>query len=321
MKQAVITGVAGFLGSCLAKTLLTDNGYSVTGIDNISTGRMEKVKRLTSYPNFTFIEGDICSEPLIDLEILQNVEEIYHLASPASPKMYQKDPLGTISVNTIGTKNMLELAKRTGAKLLYSSTSEIYGDPLVHPQPETYRGNVTTCGPRACYDESKRLGEVYCYLYHTEFDTKVTVARIFNTYSSGLAQYDGRVISNLVTQALTNKELTIYGDGMQTRSFCYVDDTIRGFQKMMGTECATGEIYNIGHPEEYTILEVAELIKKLTGSCSPIVFKDLPIDDPQIRCPDISKAMKQLDWKPEIDLQEGLKRTIAEYRRQLGKYE
>ncbi|MGP4082428.1 NAD-dependent epimerase/dehydratase family protein [Pseudalkalibacillus sp. R45] len=316
MKRAVITGVAGFLGSNLARDLLAEV-YDVIGIDNLSTGRKTNLEKLETYPDFHFFNEDINDSSILLNDKLTGIDEIYHLASPASPKWYQAAPFNTIAVNTTGTRNMLELAKRNGAKMLYSSTSEIYGDPESHPQTEDYKGNVNLWGPRACYDESKRLGEVYCYLYSTLYNTKVTVARIFNTYSSGLWQGDGRVISNFITQALKGEDLTVYGTGKQTRTFCYIEDTIAAFKKMITTDNANGEVFNIGHPKEYTILEVAQLIKKMTNTSSKIVFKDLPEDDPQVRCPDISKARHILNWEPEIDLQEGLKRSIAEYRTML----
>ncbi len=316
MNRIIITGVAGFLGSYLANELLED-GYQVVGVDNISTGNLNNINKLTRHHHFTFLETDISCDKLLNHPELIDIDGIYHLASPASPKWYQEAPFETISVNTIGTKNMLELANRNNAKLLFSSTSEIYGDPEVHPQSETYKGNVNTWGPRACYDESKRLGEVYCYLHHTLLGTKVTVARIFNTYAEGLQPNDGRVISNFIMQALKGEDLTVYGDGSQTRTFCYVVDTISGLRKMMESEETNGEIFNIGHPIEYTILEVAELVKRLTNSSSKIVFKDLLEDDPQVRCPDISKAMRMLNWKPQVELTEGLHRTIEEYKKQI----
>jgi UDP-glucuronate decarboxylase len=260
---------------------------------------------------------DACSKKLLSDPELSNVQEIYHLASPASPKFYQASPFETIEVNTIGTKNMLELANRLQAKIVYTSTSEAYGDPEVHPQPETYRGNVNTWGPRACYDESKRLGEVLCYLYFKQYATQVKVARLFNTYSAGLANDDGRVISNFVTQAIKGQDITVYGDGSQTRSFCYVNDTIRGLKLLVEKDEANGEIINIGNPTEYPIIDVAHLVKKLTGSESTITFHPLPEDDPKVRRPVIEKAKKILDWEPTISLEEGLQLTICEYKKRL----
>jgi nucleoside-diphosphate-sugar epimerase len=317
MTKTVITGVAGFLGSHLAKELLmTDR--DVIGIDNLETGRELNLQGLAGHPRFHFLKMDVTAPAVIELPELEGVQEIYHLASPASPKFYQQKPFETIAVNTIGTHNLLELARKNGAKFLYTSTSEVYGDPEVHPQPEEYRGNVNTWGPRACYDESKRLGEVLCYEYYTRYGVPVRVVRIFNTYSAGLRNDDGRVISNFVTQALTGQDITVYGDGRQTRSFCYVDDTVRGLMLAMEKDEATGEIVNIGNPREYTILEVAEMVKRLTGSPSRITFHPLPPDDPKVRRPVIDKARKLLGWEPEIDLEEGLRRMIQVYRERLS---
>jgi UDP-glucuronate decarboxylase len=317
MSKALITGSAGFLGSHLAKQLI-QMGYHVIGIDNLSTGNMDNIKSLIESGQFEFISSDITSNPVLTLDALAGIKEIYHLASPASPRFYQDDPFNTIAVNTIGTNYMLELAKRNNAKIVYTSTSEAYGDPEVHPQYEEYRGNVNTWGPRACYDESKRLGEVYCYEYYHRYQLPVKVARIFNTYSAGLRNDDGRVISNFVTQALQQRDITVYGDGSQTRSFCYVDDTIQALLLMMKSETANGEIINIGNPVECTILEVANLVKKLTHSSSKITFHPLPKDDPKRRCPVIKKAKKMLGWEPKVSLEEGLMRTITVYRSQMS---
>lgn len=317
LKKVLITGVAGFLGSHLAKELIKKE-YQVIGIDNLSTGRMENISSIKNRDNFTFIMFDVSLKDVLSIPDLQEVHEIYHLASPASPKFYQSIPLETIAVNTLGTKNMLDLAKNNHAKVVYSSTSEIYGDPLIHPQYEEYRGNVNSWGPRACYDESKRLGEVYCYEYHRCFKIRVKVARLFNTYSAGLRNDDGRVISNFVYQALLGKDITIYGDGSQTRPFCYIDDTIKALQLLMEKDKANGEVINIGNPKEYTILKLANLIKKLTKSKSNITFHPLPIDDPKVRCPVIEKAKHILDWEPTIDLEEGLKETIKMYKKEIS---
>lgn len=316
MKNVLITGVAGFLGSHLAKAIL-EKGDRVIGIDNLYSGKIENLVDIQSHPQFTFIQYDVSKIEVLDLEELQNVKEIYHLASPASPKFYMAAPFDTIAVNTIGLKNMLELARINNGKLLYTSTSEAYGDPEVHPQPEDYRGNVNTWGPRACYDEAKRLGEVFCYEYLQRYNVQAKVVRLFNTYSAGLRNDDGRVISNFVTQALTGQDITVYGDGSQTRSFCYVDDTIGALQLVMDKDEATGEIINLGNPKEYTILEVADLVKRLTGSNSRITFHELPKDDPKVRRPVITKAQTILGWSPEVDLEEGLKRTIEVYRKLL----
>ncbi|MEH6905707.1 NAD-dependent epimerase/dehydratase family protein [Neobacillus drentensis] len=315
-KKVLITGVAGFLGSQLAKDLLAA-GCVVVGVDNLSSGKITNIKGL-SEGRFIFKEMDVCSRKILTDPDFLNVQEIYHLASAASPKYYQASPFETINVNTIGTKNMLELAKRKQAKIVYTSTSEAYGDPEVHPQPETYRGNVNTWGPRACYDEAKRLGEVLCYLYFTEYQTKVKVARIFNTYSAGLANNDGRVISNFVTQALTGEDMTVYGDGTQTRSFCYVTDTLNGLKLLMEKDEANGEIINIGNPTEYPIIELAHLVKTLSNSASNITFHPLPVDDPKVRRPVIDKAKELLSWEPAITLENGLKETIEEYTKKLN---
>lgn len=317
MTISLISGVAGFLGSHLAKKLLR-MGNNVIGIDNLSTGSLQNLIPLKEYSNFTFINCDGSSEKVSQLTELNNVDEIYHLASPASPKAYQKHPFATIAINTIGTKNLLELAKRNNSKFVFLSTSEVYGDPLIHPQSEDYKGNVNTWGPRACYDEGKRLGEVYCYLYYKEFDVKVKVARIFNTYSAGLRNDDGRVISNFVNQALKNEQVTIYGDGSQTRSFCYVDDTIEALLLLMEKEEANGEIINIGNPNEITILELAKKIITLTKSSSELTFFPLPNDDPTQRQPDINKAKKILGWEPKVTLKQGLLKTIEVYKNALN---
>lgn len=319
MSKTLVTGAAGFLGSHMVARLRAD-GRQVVGIDNMSTGAADNLRSLPDGGGFTFIRCDVTDPQVCSLSELEDVSEIYHLASPASPKFYQAFPFETILVNTTGTKHMLELARRNGAKMVYSSTSEAYGDPLVHPQDEQYRGNVNTWGPRACYDEAKRLGEVYCYEYNGRYGVPVKVARIFNTYSAGLRNDDGRVISNFVTQALAGEALTVYGDGTQTRSFCYVDDTIRGLRLLMEKDAANGEIVNIGNPVEFSILQVARIVIRLSGSASGIRFLPLPKDDPKVRRPVITKAKELLGWEPEITLEEGLRRTIEAYRgKRLGR--
>lgn len=316
MSKTLVTGAAGFLGSQLIARLRAE-GVPVVAVDNMSSGTEERLRRHAGDAGFVFIRADATDPRLLSLPELGGVTEIYHLASPASPRFYQALPFETIEVNTAGTKLLLELAKRTGAGIVYTSTSEAYGDPLVHPQAEEYRGNVNTWGPRACYDEAKRLGEVYCYEYYKRYGVRVKVARLFNTYSAGLRNDDGRVISNFVGQALTGADLTVYGDGSQTRSFCYVDDTIRGLRLLMEKEAATGEIINIGNPVEHTILELAHTVIRLSGSASSVRFLPLPEDDPKVRRPDIAKARSLLGWQPVITLEEGLKRTIAAYRARL----
>lgn len=316
MKHIVVTGVAGFLGSHLVKSLIS-KGHRVTGLDNLSTGMISNLREVAKSPLFSFAEVDVTNREALDFLNQEPVEEIYHLASPASPKFYQASSIETIWVNTQGTYHMLELARNKKARFLYSSTSEAYGDPEVHPQPESYRGHVNTWGPRACYDESKRLGEVLCYEYYTKYQVAVRVARIFNTYSAGLRNDDGRVISNFVTQALTGQDITVYGDGSQTRSFCYVDDNIEGLEKLMASEQAEGEIVNIGNPSEYSVVEVAHMIKRLTQSESQIVYMPLPQDDPKVRRPVIDKAKELLDWEPKISLEEGLGQMIQHYRSML----
>ncbi|WP_010630784.1 NAD-dependent epimerase/dehydratase family protein [Sporolactobacillus vineae] len=314
-KRIVVTGAAGFLGSHLVKELISE-GNRVIGIDNFLTGKAGNLAQINN-KHFIFLNLDVCSGDLQDHPLLNAVDEIYHLASPASPKSYQANPIKTVMVNTLGTENMLKLAKKHDAKVVYTSTSEVYGDPKETPQTETYRGNVNTWGPRACYDESKRLGEVLCYLYNTLYGVKVKVARIFNTYSAGLANDDGRVISNFVTEALTGKDITVHGDGTQTRSFCYVSDTIRGLRQLMETDEATGQIINIGSPDEITILDLAKKIKSLTNSRSKIAFQPLPLDDPLTRRPDITKAGVILNWSPTVSLEKGLKATIQAYQNKL----
>jgi len=315
MKRILITGAAGFLGSHLTKVLIAA-GCEVIGIDNLSTGRERNLEWIMREANFSLIQCDVASNEVLSLKSIANVDQIYHFASPASPKFYQEMPFATIEANTIGLKHMLELARKNEAKLVYTSTSEVYGDPDIHPQSEQYKGNVNTWGPRACYDEAKRLGEVYCYEYYRRFHVDVRVARLFNTYSAGLRNDDGRVISNFVTQALRGENMTVYGDGRQSRSFCYVDDTIRALQLLMDKD-ASGEIVNIGNPEQYSILDVAVLVKRLTGSMSEITFHPLPMDDPKQRCPDITKARAILNWQPEIGLEEGLRRTIEAFKQSM----
>ncbi|MBQ4646848.1 MAG: SDR family oxidoreductase [Candidatus Gastranaerophilales bacterium] len=304
MKTILITGGAGFIGSNLCKRLIKDN--IVICLDNLSTGDMTNIMPLLENPNFKFIEHDIINP--IDIEI----DEIYNLACPASPVHYQKDSLQTLKTCVFGIYNLLELAKKYNAKILQSSTSEVYGNPLIHPQNEDYFGNVNINGPRSCYDEGKRCAETFMSDYHKQYDVNIKIARIFNTYGKNMRQDDGRVISNFIVQALSNKEITIYGDGSQTRSYCYIDDLIDGLIKLMESNISTP--INLGNPFEYSILKTAEIIMSKIETKSQIVFKKLPQDDPIKRKPDITKAKKELIWEPKISLNEGLDKTIAYFK-------
>lgn len=304
MKKILVTGGAGFLGSHLCEKLLQE-GNEVICMDNFFTGSKRNVVKLLDNPYFEIFRHDI-TEPA-SLE----VDEIYNLACPASPIHYQYDPIKTVQTSVMGAINMLGLAKRTGAKVLQASTSEVYGDPSVHPQPETYWGNVNPIGIRSCYDEGKRCAETLFFDYHRQNGVRIKVVRIFNTYGPNMHPNDGRVVSNFIVQALKGKDITIYGDGSQTRSFCYCDDLIRGFLAMMATgDEVTGPI-NIGNPGEFTIRQLAELVIDLTGSKSKLVYEPLPSDDPTQRKPVIDKARDILGWEPTIPLREGLVRTIA----------
>ena len=305
MKTSLITGGAGFIGSHLGERLLQE-GNKIICVDNFLSSSRENVSDLLVNPNFKLIEHDIIEPLFID----EKIDEIYNLACPASPIHYQKNAIRTIKANTIGVINMLGLARHHGAKILQASTSEVYGDPIVHPQTEEYRGNVNPDGPRACYDEGKRCAETLFFDYWRTHNLKIKIVRIFNTYGSKMAKDDGRVVSNFILQALENKDITMYGDGSQTRSFCYVDDLVEGLIKMMNTnDKITGPI-NLGNPGEFTILELAKKVLELTGSKSKIIFEDLPVDDPKQRKPDISKAKKILNWEPKINFQDGLIETI-----------
>ncbi|WP_024789495.1 UDP-glucuronic acid decarboxylase family protein [Lebetimonas sp. JH292] len=305
MKKILIAGGAGFIGSHLCKKLLEENN-EVICIDNLLTGQKNNIY---NHKNYKFIKNDIINP--IDIK----VDEIYNLACPASPKQYFKYPIYTTKISVIGTLNLLELAYKYNAKFLQASTSEIYGDPEVHPQTEEYFGNVNTIGPRACYDEGKRCAETLCSNFKREKNINVKIVRIFNTYGPHMRADDGRVISNFIVQALTNKDITIYGDGKQTRSFCYVDDLVNGLIKMMNSN-ENGPI-NIGNPEEYSIIEVAEKIINLTNPKSKIKFLNKMEDDPKVRKPDIKKAKKLLNWQPKISFNEGLKKTIKYFKEQL----
>lgn len=309
----LIAGGAGFIGSNLSTFLLSEN-HSVWVVDNVITGRKENISSLLNNPHFNFIEADVTNHDAMQQWNNQAFDIIFHLASPASPIQFAIYPLETLNANSVGTKNLLDLArKNTITKLVYASTSEVYGDPLEHPQKETYWGNVNSYGPRSCYDESKRFGEALCYTYAHSYGVDVRVVRIFNTYGPYMEKDDGRVISNLIVQALTNKPMTLYGNGMQTRSFSYVSDLVDGLYRMAVKE-TKGMIINLGNPVEESVLTIAHKIKALTNSPSEIVFGPLPEDDPKRRKPDISKAQKILGWEPKISLEEGLVKTIAYFK-------
>jgi nucleoside-diphosphate-sugar epimerase len=302
--KVVVTGGAGFIGSHLCTRLL-EEGHEVLCVDNLLTGSRQNIAPLYSHPSFTFLEHDV-TQPF-EFE----AEAIFHLASPASPVGYMEHPIETILVNSQGTYQMLEQAKRQHARFLVSSTSEIYGDPLVHPQHESYWGNVNPIGPRACYDESKRLGETLTMEYVRQYGLNARIVRIFNTYGPNSQFNDGRMIPNFITQALKNEPLTIYGDGTRTRSICYVSDLVEGLLLAMFTPGTMGEVFNLGNPEEHTVLEFAHTIIRLCNASSDILFEDSRVDDPERRRPDISKARQLLGWELKVPMEEGLRRTIA----------
>jgi len=303
MSTILVTGGAGFIGSHLCEALLGE-GHDVICLDNLFTGSKNNVQHLLANPHFVFLEHDIIDPIFMD----RKIDQIYNLACPASPVHYQHNAIRTIKTNTIGMINILGLAKKHKARILQASTSEVYGDPNVHPQPETYKGNVNPIGPRACYDEGKRVAETLCFDYHRQHKLDIRVARIFNTYGPRMARDDGRVVSNFIVQALEGKDITIYGEGKQTRSFCYIADLVRGLILLMNAE-TTGPI-NLGNPTEFTILELAQKVIEFTGSSSHIVHKPLPQDDPKQRKPDITLAQKNLKWEPTVELDEGLHKTI-----------
>lgn len=309
MKRILVTGGAGFVGSNLCKRLLEDKDNYVIALDNFYTGRKVNIEPLLESDRFEFIEHDIV-EP-IDI----NVDEVYNLACPASPPHYQKSPTYTTKICVLGVMNMLDLATKNNARIMQFSTSEVYGDPEVHPQVEGYRGNVNPIGIRSCYDEGKRVGETLCFDYNREFGTKIKVIRIFNTYGPNMDPLDGRVVSNMIMQALKDEEITIYGDGSQTRSFCYVDDLVEGIIRMMASRDDFLGPVNLGNPGEFTIKELSDIILEMIDTKSKVVNKPLPSDDPTQRKPDISLAGKELGgWKPKIPLREGLKPTIEYFR-------
>lgn len=306
MNRVLVTGGAGFLGSHLCDRLIKEGNYVIC-TDNLFTGSKENIKHLLKNPHFEFMRHDVIETLYVD------VDQIYNLACPASPPHYQYDPIKTTKTCVIGAINMLGLAKRNDARILQASTSEVYGDPEVHPQPESYRGCVNTIGIRSCYDEGKRVAETLFFDYHRQHGVDIRVIRIFNTYGPRMNPNDGRVVSNFIVQALKGQDITIYGDGTQTRSFCYVDDLIEGMYRLMNTDNFTGPV-NIGNPGEFTMLELANKVIELTDSKSKIVFCPLPSDDPLQRKPVIELAKEKLDWEPTIALEEGLKRTIKYFK-------
>lgn len=311
-RTILVTGGAGFIGSHLCDRLI-DDGHRVICIDNLFTGSKENIAHLFDNRNFRFIEHDIITPIFLD----EAVHEVHNLACPASPKQYQENPVRTVKANTIGVINMLGLARKHGARFLQASTSEVYGDPDMHPQRESYRGNVSPTGPRACYDEGKRCAETLCFDYHRMHGMEIKVVRIFNTYGPRMAFDDGRVVSNFIIQALKGDPITLYGDGSQTRSFCYVDDLVNGLIRMMASSASITGPINLGNPHEFSIRELGEKIIAMTGSPSLLGMLPLPEDDPKQRKPDISQAKQLLGWEPHISLDEGLQRTIADFRKRL----
>jgi UDP-glucuronate decarboxylase len=307
MKKILVTGGAGFLGSHLCDRLVTQ-GHHVLCVDNYFTGSKRNIAHLLDYKNFEVIRQDIC------IPLYVEVDEIYNLACPASPQHYQLDPIQTMKTSVIGAFNMLGLAKRTKARILQASTSECYGDPTVHPQPEEYWGNVNPVGIRSCYDEGKRAAETLFIDYHRVHNVTVKIMRIFNTYGPRMAEGDGRVVSNFIVQALRNEDITVYGDGLQTRSFCYVDDLLDGMMMLMASDSSFTGPVNIGNPGEFTMIELAEKVLALTNSSSKLIHKPLPKDDPRQRKPNIDMAKTVLGWEPKIVLADGLSKTIDYFR-------
>jgi len=312
MKRILVTGGAGFIGSHLCKRLVRD-GHDVLALDNFYTGSKENVWDLLREPNFELVRHDVIQPYWCE------VDEIYNLACPASPIHYQYDPIQTTKTAVFGTFHMCGLARRTHAKILHASTSEVYGDPSVHPQPETYWGNVNPIGSRSCYDEGKRCAETLAMDYHRLHGVRTKIIRIFNTYGTHMQAHDGRVITNFIVAALRGEPITIYGDGQQTRSFQYVDDLVEGMVRMMATEDSFTGPVNLGNPAEFTMLELAEMVVRLTGSKSTIIYKPLPADDPRQRKPDITLAKSKLGWEPHITLEEGLQRVIDYFKERMGR--
>ncbi|OGH19776.1 MAG: NAD-dependent dehydratase [Candidatus Levybacteria bacterium RIFCSPHIGHO2_02_FULL_37_13] len=323
MQLVLVAGGAGFIGSHLCRSLLKD-GYKVVCVDNLITGDKKNIEDLLVNPEFKFVEQDITksvqSSKFIPIKSGQSLDYIFHLASPASPnkkskRSYINHPVETLLVNSVGTFNLLELAKKENAKFLYASSSEIYGDPKVFPQNEEYFGNVNPNGIRSCYDEGKRFGEALTFAFIRKYKVNARVIRIFNTYGQNMHIDDGRVVSNFISQAVINKPITVYGDGSQTRSFCYIDDMIDGLKRSLFIDKTDKEVINLGNPIELTIIELAGLIKKMTASSSEIVFEKLPEDDPKRRRPDIAKAKRLLSWEPKVPIAQGLEKTIKYFKR------
>lgn len=311
-KRIIVTGGAGFVGSHLCDRLIAQ-GHNILCVDNLETGRMANIEHLTAHPRFEFRLHDV----IVPLQVSGDVHEIYNLACPASPPKYQIDPIHTFKTSVVGALNLLDLAREKEARILQASTSEVYGDPEISPQVEDYRGSVNTFGPRACYDEGKRGAETLFHDYNDRYGVVTKIARIFNTYGPRMNPDDGRVVSNFIMQALTGRDITIYGNGAQTRSFCYVDDLVAGLIALMATPPERVSPVNLGNPGEFTILELARLVLDKTGASSGLVFETLPVDDPRQRRPDISRAAAWLGWAPTVPLSEGLDRTIAHFTQEL----
>jgi UDP-glucuronate decarboxylase len=309
-KRALVTGAAGFLGSHLCERLL-ERGHQVVGLDNFLTGAQSNVAHLLERPEFELVRHDVRQPYSGEFDL------IFHLACPASPPHYQSNAIATAKISFLGSLNALGLAKRTGARIFHASTSEVYGDPEEHPQTESYRGSVNPIGPRACYDEGKRIAEALFFDYRRQHGVDIKVARIFNTYGPRMNPQDGRVVSNFIVQALRGEDITIYGDGSQTRSFCYVDDLIRGCLALIDTPPDFTGPVNLGNPDEFTVLQLAETVRELSGSRSRLVRKPLPVDDPRRRRPDISLARQSLGWEPTVKLRDGLEQTIAYFEQEL----
>lgn len=318
MQTILVAGGAGFIGSHLCKKLLSDN-YKIICVDNLLTSDGKNISSLSKNPNFKFIKRDV-AKPISHSEFgTDGLDYIFHLASPASPnkkspKSYINYPIETLLVNSVGTHNLVEIARKFNSKFLYASSSEIYGDPTVSPQKEEYFGNVNPNGVRSVYDEGKRFGEALTMGYVRKYDLDARIVRIFNTYGPIMQVDDGRVVSNFINQAISNKPITVYGDGSQTRSLCYVDDMVEGLKKALFSQKTKGQVFNLGNPDERTVLDLAKKIKAMTGSSSEVLFEELPQDDPKSRNPDIGKAKKILNWEPSVSTEEGLKRTIEYFR-------